>query len=204
MNIYEKLSKITSEISNVAKNLNVGIGSSSYKAVGEADVLKPVKELEAKYGIYSYPSARRIVDKGTVTNAKGNVSLFMRIETEYTFVNIEKPEEQITIVTYGDGVDSQDKAPGKAMTYGDKYALLKAYKIITGDDPDQKGSPTDNTFEFESIGNQTIGKDKLDTIMNLNIDPERAKEILAKHGYKKSSEILVKDFQKIFSELKGE
>ena len=23
------------------------------------------------------------------------------------------------------------------MTYGDKYALLKAYKIITGDDPDQ-------------------------------------------------------------------
>ncbi|MBR3243048.1 MAG: ERF family protein, partial [Parasporobacterium sp.] len=43
-------------------------------------------------------------------------------------------------VTYGDGVDSQDKAPGKAMTYGDKYALLKAYKIITGDDPDQNYS----------------------------------------------------------------
>lgn len=27
------------------------------------------------------------------------------------------------------------------MTYGDKYALMKAYKIITGDDPDQTGSP---------------------------------------------------------------
>ena len=26
------------------------------------------------------------------------------------------------------------------MTYADKYALLKAYKIITGDDPDQKAS----------------------------------------------------------------
>ena len=26
------------------------------------------------------------------------------------------------------------------MTYGDKYALLKAYKIETGDDPDQEPS----------------------------------------------------------------
>lgn len=26
------------------------------------------------------------------------------------------------------------------MTYGDKYALLKAYKIQTGDDPDQNAS----------------------------------------------------------------
>ena len=64
----------------------------------------------------------------------------MRVETIYRFVNIEKPEEFIDITTYGDGVDSQDKAPGKAMTYADKYALLKAYKIITGDDPDQNYS----------------------------------------------------------------
>ena len=66
--------------------------------------------------------------------------LFMRVETVYRFVNIDKPDEYIDITTYGDGVDTQDKAPGKAMTYGDKYALLKAYKIQTGDDPDQNAS----------------------------------------------------------------
>ena len=43
MNIYEKLSKVTEEITAVAKNLNVGYGKSSYKAVGEADVLAAVK-----------------------------------------------------------------------------------------------------------------------------------------------------------------
>lgn len=64
----------------------------------------------------------------------------MRIETVYRFVNVDKPEEYIDMVSYGDGVDSQDKAPGKAMTYADKYALLKAYKIQTGDDPDANGS----------------------------------------------------------------
>ena len=48
LNIYQKLSAITSEINAVAKNLNVGYGKSSYKAVGEADVLAAVKPIEIK------------------------------------------------------------------------------------------------------------------------------------------------------------
>ena len=55
------------------------------------------------------------------------------------------------ITTYGDGVDSQDKAPGKAMTYSDKYALLKAYKIQTGDDPDQNASEPMTNFQKSTI-----------------------------------------------------
>lgn len=148
MNIYEKLLNITNEIKNVSKNLEVGIGKNSYKAVGEADVLKAVKELEFKYKIYSYPSKREIVDRDILQTKKeynGQVTegnqIFLRIETTYKFVNVEKPEETIEVITYGDGVDTQDKAPGKAMTYADKYALLKAYKIISGDDPDQEKSP---------------------------------------------------------------
>ena len=148
MNIYEKLLAITSEIKKVAKNLEVGVGQSQYKAVGEADVLTAVKELEEKYKVYSYPCDREIVDSAILQTEKEynnkitrNNQLYMRLRTVYRFVNVEKPEEYIDVPTYGDGVDTQDKAPGKAMTYGDKYALMKAYKIITGDDPDQIGSP---------------------------------------------------------------
>jgi hypothetical protein len=144
MNIYEKLSAITTELSTVAKNLEVGVGQNKYKAVGEADVLRAVKPLEAKYKVYSYPFSRQIIESGTIesTSYKGEVkkSLFERIEVVYRFVNIEKPDEFIDITTYGDGIDSQDKSVGKAMTYADKYALLKAYKIITGEDPDQNAS----------------------------------------------------------------
>lgn len=156
MNIFEKLLKITSEMKNVNKNLEVGVGKNSYKAVGEADVLKAVKELEEKYRIYSYPKARKIVDREILETKKmydgrtieGN-QIFMRIETIYKFINIDKPEESIEITTYGDGVDTQDKAPGKAMTYGDKYALMKAYKIITGEDPDQNKSPDEVKYSKE-------------------------------------------------------
>lgn len=147
MNIYQKMSAITQEIATVAKNLSVGDGKSQYKAVSEADVLSAVKPIEAKHGVYSYPVSRRIIDSGEMVSVKeynGNKSetrrLYLRIETVYRFVNMDKPEEYIDMMTYGDGVDTQDKAPGKGMTYSDKYALLKAYKIQTGDDPDAQAS----------------------------------------------------------------
>lgn len=147
LNIYEKLQLITNEISNVAKNLEVGVGSSRYYAVGEADILKAVKEKETEYRVYSYPISRKIVETNCYTTTstykqetKEKLQLFLRLEIVYRFVNIDKPTEFIEITSYGDGVDSQDKCPGKAMTYADKYALMKAYKIITGDDPDQNAS----------------------------------------------------------------
>ena len=100
MNIYEKLLAITSEIKKVAKNLEVGVGQSQYKAVGEADVLTAVKELEEKYKVYSYPFNREIVDNAILQTEKeynGKVTkgnqIFMRLKTVYRFVNIEKPED---------------------------------------------------------------------------------------------------------------
>lgn len=147
LNIFQRMSAATSEINRVAKNLNVGYGQSSYKATGEADVLAAVKPIEEKYGIYSYPYSRKIIDSGEIISVKEikgekkeSKQLYLRMETIYRFVNVDKPEEFIDITTFGDGIDTQDKGPGKAMTYGDKYALLKAYKIMTGDDPDQTAS----------------------------------------------------------------
>jgi hypothetical protein len=40
------------------------------------------------------------------------------------------------VETIGYGVDPQDKGPGKAISYGVKYALLKVLGLETGDDPD--------------------------------------------------------------------
>lgn len=145
LNIYEKLDAIANELKTVSKDLDVSTGKGSYKAVGEGNVLNAVKPLEHKYMVYSYPISRKIVDNGNIEsiNSRGEAKsqLYLRIETTYRFVNLEKPDEFVDMVSYGDGIDSGDKACGKAMTYSDKYALMKAYKMITGDDPDQEGSP---------------------------------------------------------------
>ena len=180
MNIYKKMQLATAQIETVAKNLKVEMGKGSYKAVGEGDVLRAVKPIEADLGIYSYPLSRKVIETATLTTVReynGNKTesnqLFMRLETVYRFVNVDNPEEYIDITTYGDGVDTQDKAPGKAMTYADKYALLKAYKIETGDDPDK-----DDSGELKGVANKKAVVEPMispDNLKKLESMPEDAK-----------------------------
>lgn len=144
MNIFEKLAAITAELGVVAKNLEVTTGKNSYKAVSERDILDAVKPIEAKYKVYSYPVDRDTLESVQLesVNKDGSprTTFYTRIRTTYRFVNTEDPADYIDTVVFSVGMDSQDKGDGKAMTYGDKYALMKAYKISTGDDPDQEGS----------------------------------------------------------------
>ena len=147
-NIYQRMASITAELQTVAKNLTVPTGGkNSYKAVSERDILDAVKPLEEKHGIYSYPVSRTVLESNLLESentyngqTKKTTTFMTRIETVYRFVNVDNPLEYIDTVTFAEGIDSQDKGSGKAMTYGDKYALMKAYKISTGDDPDQTAS----------------------------------------------------------------
>lgn len=147
-NIYQKMLAIADEMGVVTKNLSIPSGNGkSYKAVSERDVIDAVKPLETKHGIYSYPYSREIIDNATITTQRNyngkdveSKQIYLRLQVVYRFVNTDKPDEYIDITSYGDGLDSGDKATGKAMTYADKYALMKAYKISTGEDPDQEPS----------------------------------------------------------------
>ena len=147
MNIFEKMAAITADLQTVAKNMTVGTGNNKYKAVSERDILDAVKPLESKHGVYSYPVHREVLESNILEGEKTyngqttKTTTFMtRIMTVYRFVNVEKPDDYIETTTFAEGIDTQDKGSGKAMTYGDKYALMKAYKISTGDDPDQTAS----------------------------------------------------------------
>lgn len=144
LNIYQRMALATAEIGVVAKNLNIEVSkNNTYKAVSERDILDAVKPIEGKCGIYSFPISRRILSE-EVQERKSSYGirkeLFLRIETIYRFVNVDNPKDFIDMITYADGIDSGDKTTGKAMTYADKYALMKAYKISTGEDPDQEPS----------------------------------------------------------------
>ena len=198
MNIFEKMSAITNALGTVAKNLNVDMGKGkSYKAVQEKDILDAVKPLEEKYKVYSYPVEREIVDHDILekeTQYGVSKNLYMRIKTTYRFVNIEKPDEFIEMTSFADGIDSGDKATGKAMTYADKYALMKAYKIATGDDPDAEGSPEKgySKVKQESYRDQLI---KYCKSKEINLE-EIAKE------NKLNKESTEEDYKKVLTNLK--
>lgn len=144
LNIFKRMANATNEIQTVAKNLSVQVSKdNTYKAVGERDVLDAVKPIEFKHGIYSYPVKRTILNNEVIeseTKYGLKKQIHYLIETVYRFVNVDDSNDFIETISYSDGIDTGDKAMGKAMTYGDKYALMKAYKIITGEDPDQEPS----------------------------------------------------------------
>lgn len=142
-NLFQRLAAITAELQTVGKNLTVKTGKEGYKAVSERDIIDAVKPLEAKHGVYSYPMKRDTVAAEileTETQYGKKTSFYSRIKTVYRFVNVDDPADFIDMEVFSVGIDPQDKGDGKAMTYGDKYALMKAYKISTGDDPDQTAS----------------------------------------------------------------
>ena len=148
LNIHQRMLAITADLQTVAKNLTVDTGKNkSYKAVSERDILDAVKPLETKHGVYSYPAVRRVLESQVLESENEyqgkttkRTTFYERIETVYRFCNIDNPTDYIDMTTFAEGIDSQDKGSGKAMTYADKYALMKAYKISTGDDPDQTAS----------------------------------------------------------------
>ena len=144
MNIYQRMSAVTKDLETVAKNLSVDTGNGkSYKAVSERDIIDAVKPVEIKHGVYSYPFHREIIESQMLeqeTKYGTRTQFYTKLETIYRFVNVDQPDEFVDITSYSVGLDSGDKGDGKAMTYGDKYALMKAYKISTGDDPDAKAS----------------------------------------------------------------
>lgn len=150
-NIFQKMADITNELGTVAKNLNVAVNkTASYKAVSEVDILNAVKPLEYKHGVYSYPHDTNIINQEIVTTKTqygDKDNYFIRLERIYRFVNIEDKTDFIEVKSYGDGIDTGDKATGKAMTYADKYALMKAYKISTGDDPDKEASEEEPKYQ---------------------------------------------------------
>lgn len=194
-NIFQRMLKATAEIQTVAKNLTVQVNAKNqYKAVGERDILDAVKPVEYANGIYSYPVERKIIDTSvleTESQYGTRKQLYMRIEVTYRFVNVDRPGEFIEITSYADGIDSGDKATGKAMTYADKYALMKAYKISTGEDPDQTAS--EELKEVKASGKQIAMLRKyytgenLDKLLNAcgvhyieDISKDKASELISK------------------------
>ena len=207
MNIYQKMAAITSELQTVAKNLTVQqTKSSSYKAVSERDILDAVKPLESKHGIYSYPVSRKILESHLLEsentyngNTTKKTTFMTRIETVYRFVNVDNPEEYMETTTFAEGIDSQDKGSGKAMTYADKYALMKAYKVSTGDDPDQNASNDEHYTTRKPSANPKPERPRERLIRELSVRGIDAAEFAVEKGLSKQT--TDEEYLKLISEL---
>ncbi len=56
------------------------------------------------------------------------------LEVDVIFVNIDQPEDRVTLRFPGYGADYSDKGPGKAFSYAMKIAYLKTFQLNSADD----------------------------------------------------------------------
>lgn len=141
MNIYEKLIEVRKTVPYLKKE-NSGY---QFNYVSSSQVLGNLKNKMDEVGLLLIPSvtsAKVIVDTFDKAdkngNSKRNTDYFTEIEMDFLWVNAEKPEEKIHCHWYGQGIDTAgEKGVGKALTYAEKYFMLKFFNIPTDkDDPD--------------------------------------------------------------------
>lgn len=137
LNIYQRLHAVMEEVDYIQKEKKTGM---QYSTVSHDAVTRKVRPSLVKHRVAYHPVEITRVQDGNKTM----VDLVLR------FVNIDSPEDFIDVPSIGDGIDNQDKGPGKAISYAVKYALLKALGLETGDDPDnhqdvthEPGKPSD-------------------------------------------------------------
>lgn len=128
---------VMNEVASIKKNSNVGVGSSSYKGVSDADVKVAIGRSMAKNGLVMIPidiKPKVTIERWEETYngvPKQKQQVFTEVESKYLLLH--ESGESIEVCGYGHGVDTQDKASGKATTYALKYALLYTFLVPTGD-----------------------------------------------------------------------
>ena len=142
-NLYAKIQAVMKDVEYLKKDDTVQMpGSGSYKAITEEKVTESVGKAMRKHGLVIYPiEMTETRDDLQVTRSSGRQAIdrLATVNVKYKIADVESGESDI-IVSAGTGIDTQDKAIGKAMTYAYKYALLRTFAIPTGEDPDKVAS----------------------------------------------------------------
>lgn len=159
LNLYEKVQAVSNEIKNIEKNINIGAGNYGYKAVSDYDVVVEVNRAETKHRVLSIPIKQDLVKTEIVKtiNSKG-VEVVNYVDIIKMTVRIQDldSDQSIDIESFGRGLDNGDKGFGKAATYARKYALLNAYKIATGEDPDKDKSKDQEPVSENETKNKVV------------------------------------------------
>lgn len=138
LNLYQRINEVRKSIDYIKKDKSVSTGSGSYKAVTHDQVTALVRDHMVAQGIISYPV---LVECSSGQKEEGAKQFRYEAIYDFVFANADKPDESICIRISAHAMDNADKAPGKALSYAKKYAILKLFEIETGEDEESRYQP---------------------------------------------------------------
>lgn len=157
-NLLQRLHAIMAEAGRVEKEDKKV--NNQYKFVSHDAVTNMIRPLLIEHGVLSIPRVVGHRQDGNTTEA----------DMEVTFYNIDKPDESITVPGFGYGVDTQDKGPGKAMSYAVKMLFLKTFCLETGEKDNEVDNVNSNSSSFYKNKYPPNVKTVPDSIYDLSLD----------------------------------
>lgn len=188
-NIYQRIRDIMADIDYIQKGPKKAGGMYTY--VSHDAVSEAIHPLLVKHGVVVIPTVK------SMTQDENRTCMCLSVK----FVNCDIPDDNFSIETWGYGIDTGDKGPGKCFSYSFKYALLKTFCLETGDDPDH-----DQDAKFEPKKEEKrISPEKLGmiTAYDIPIMTGFKNYILKTYKIKDYYEILEKDFDSIYLQMKN-
>lgn len=137
--VYKAIVAVSDAISKTGIGKNRSNAQQGYKFRGIDDVYNELAPLLAKNDLCILPRvlSRTVTER---TTAKGGVLFYVIVEMEFDFV-AAKDGSCHTVKTFGEAMDSADKATNKAMSAAYKYAAFQTFCIPTEGDNDADATP---------------------------------------------------------------
>ena len=134
MKVYQAINAVQAELAKAGITKDKRNQQQGYNFRGIDDVYNALSPLLAKHGLCILPRilTRDVQERQT---QKGGVLFYVTVEAEFDFVAAEDGSTHV-VRTFGEAMDSADKATNKAMSAAYKYAAFQAFAIPTEADND--------------------------------------------------------------------
>ena len=150
-NIYQRINEVRKKVNYVQKDKEVkGHG---YKAVTHDNVTAICRNHLIDQGIVFVPRLMSSTMDEVGSTKTGTPIYRYSGLYEIDVVNIDQPDDRITVTAEAHANDSGDKAPGKATSYATKYVMLKLFSIETGESEESRHDVygADETITAEQV-----------------------------------------------------
>ncbi|EOI5760219.1 ERF family protein [Cronobacter turicensis] len=127
--VYQAISAVAKEMATTGISKDRTNTQQNFKFRGIDQVYNALAPALVNHGLLILPriTERTVTER---TTPKGTVLFYVVVKAEFDFVST-KDGSVHTVVTYGEAMDSGDKATNKAMSIAYKYAAFQAFCIPT-------------------------------------------------------------------------
>lgn len=152
MSVYKAINAVQSDLAKIGISKDSTNAQQNYKFRGIDAVYNALSPLLAKHGLCILP---RVVSRECIERISGQQKalFYVTVGVEFDFVASSDGSKH-TVVTYGEAMDSGDKATNKAMSAAYKYACMQAFSIPTEGDNDADST----THEIKPVDRTKVMK----------------------------------------------